>query len=125
MMGVIGRLLRNVRAGEYRSPLAGAGFAASDGITVTSAAFSDGGTMPAAGAPTLVEVILSDGSRLSTACDVNTPERDLALQRRRVEQKFRTITTGHLGADGAAAVIAAVEKPAAALDMRALAKLSC
>ena len=50
MMGLIGRLLRNVRAGEHRSPLAGAGFAASDGITVTSTAFSDGGIIPMASA---------------------------------------------------------------------------
>ncbi|HWF70291.1 MAG TPA: YbhB/YbcL family Raf kinase inhibitor-like protein, partial [Mycobacterium sp.] len=49
-MGAIGRLLRNVRAGEHRSPLAGAGFAVPDDITVTSTAFIDGGTMPVASA---------------------------------------------------------------------------
>jgi phosphatidylethanolamine-binding protein (PEBP) family uncharacterized protein len=43
---MIGRLLRNVRAGEHRSPFAGSGFAAPDGITVTSAEFDDGGPMP-------------------------------------------------------------------------------
>jgi hypothetical protein len=57
------------------------------------------------------------------ARDVNTPESDLALQRQRVEQKFRTITTPHLGPDGAAAIIAAIEKPATALDVRALIQL--
>jgi Raf kinase inhibitor-like YbhB/YbcL family protein len=46
MMGTVGRLLRNVRAGERRSPLGGSGFAAPDGITVTSTAFSDGAAMP-------------------------------------------------------------------------------
>ena len=50
VMGAVGRLLRNVRAGEHRSPLAGAGFAAPYGITVTSTAFTDGGAMPTASA---------------------------------------------------------------------------
>jgi len=76
------------------------------------------------GAPTVVEVILNDGSRLTTAHDVNTPERDLPLQRRRLEQKFRTITAGHLGAERAEAVIAAIEMPAAALDVRALTRVT-
>lgn len=49
-MGAIGRLLRNVRAGEHRSPLAGPGFAAPADITVTSTAFSEGGAMPKASA---------------------------------------------------------------------------
>src|ERR1700733_9326461 len=43
---MIGKLLRNVRAGEHRSPLAGPGFAAPYDITITSTAFGDGGTMP-------------------------------------------------------------------------------
>ena len=47
---MIGRLLRNVRAGEHRSPLAGAGFAAPYDITVTSAAFTDGAAMPVSSA---------------------------------------------------------------------------
>jgi phosphatidylethanolamine-binding protein (PEBP) family uncharacterized protein len=50
MIGAVGRLLRNVRAGEDRSPLAGSGFAAPYDITVTSTAFSDGGVLPAASA---------------------------------------------------------------------------
>jgi 2-methylcitrate dehydratase PrpD len=78
----------------------------------------------ASGAPTLVEVILNDGSRLSIAHDVNTPERDLALQRRRVEQKFRTITTPHLGAERADAVVTGVQTPAGALDVRAITRLT-
>jgi phosphatidylethanolamine-binding protein (PEBP) family uncharacterized protein len=49
-MGAVGRLLRNVRAGAQRSPLAGAGFAAPHDITVTSTAFSDGGVLPTASA---------------------------------------------------------------------------
>jgi phosphatidylethanolamine-binding protein (PEBP) family uncharacterized protein len=49
-MGAVGRLLRNVRAGEHRSPLAGSGFAASYGIAVSSTAFSDGSAMPATSA---------------------------------------------------------------------------
>ena len=47
---MIGKLLRNVRAGEHKSPLAGSGFTAPYDITVTSAAFSDGGTMPVSSA---------------------------------------------------------------------------
>jgi phosphatidylethanolamine-binding protein (PEBP) family uncharacterized protein len=47
---MIGKLLRNVRAGEHKSPLAGSGFTAPCDITVTSAAFSDGGTMPVSSA---------------------------------------------------------------------------
>jgi phosphatidylethanolamine-binding protein (PEBP) family uncharacterized protein len=47
---MIGKLLRNVRAGEHRSPLAGSDFAAPDDITVTSTAFGDGGAMPTASA---------------------------------------------------------------------------
>jgi phosphatidylethanolamine-binding protein (PEBP) family uncharacterized protein len=43
---MIGKLLRNVRAGEHRSPLAGPDFTAPYGITVTSTAFDDGGAMP-------------------------------------------------------------------------------
>ena len=41
-----GRLLRGVRAGPHRSPLAGSAFDAPESITVTSSAFSDGGAMP-------------------------------------------------------------------------------
>ena len=49
-MGALGKLLRNVRAGEHRSPLAGAGFTAPDDITVGSTAFGDGCAMPASSA---------------------------------------------------------------------------
>jgi phosphatidylethanolamine-binding protein (PEBP) family uncharacterized protein len=47
---MIGKLLRNVRAGEHKSPLAGSGFTAPYDITVTSAAFGDGGAMPVSSA---------------------------------------------------------------------------
>jgi phosphatidylethanolamine-binding protein (PEBP) family uncharacterized protein len=47
---MIGTLLRNVRAGERRSPFAGSDFAGPYGISVTSSAFSDGGAMPKASA---------------------------------------------------------------------------
>ena len=43
---MIGKLLRNVRAGEHRSPFAGPEFSAPDGITVASAEFEDGGPLP-------------------------------------------------------------------------------
>lgn len=42
----LGRLLRGVRAGAHRSPLAGPGFDAPLTITVTSPAFRDGDPMP-------------------------------------------------------------------------------
>lgn len=46
MMALLGRLLRRVRAGERRSPLSGSEFDAPASITVTSAAFTDGGPLP-------------------------------------------------------------------------------
>jgi hypothetical protein len=49
-MALIGRLLRRVRAGERRSPLAGNGFDGPGSITVSGAAFDDGGPMPASSA---------------------------------------------------------------------------
>jgi Raf kinase inhibitor-like YbhB/YbcL family protein len=45
-MALLGRLLRGIRAGAQRSPLAGSGFDAPESITVTSSAFTDGGAMP-------------------------------------------------------------------------------
>jgi phosphatidylethanolamine-binding protein (PEBP) family uncharacterized protein len=44
-MAVLGGLLRRVRAGAHRSPLAGNAFAAAESITVTSPAFTDGDAM--------------------------------------------------------------------------------
>jgi 2-methylcitrate dehydratase PrpD len=76
------------------------------------------------GAPTHVEVTLKDGRQLATARDVNTPESDLALQRRRLEEKFRIITTPHLGADRAEAVVTSVQTSAAALDVRGITELT-
>ncbi len=49
-MTLLGRLLRGVRAGAYRSPLAGSAFDAPEAITVTSTAFTDGGVMPTSSA---------------------------------------------------------------------------
>src|SRR6201999_4245539 len=43
------------------------------------------------GAPTRLEVLLSDGSRLSAAHDVNTPEADLDAQGTRLAEKFRVL----------------------------------
>jgi Raf kinase inhibitor-like YbhB/YbcL family protein len=45
-MALLGKVFRRVRAGAHRSPLAGGGYAAPESITVTSEAFTDGGTMP-------------------------------------------------------------------------------
>jgi phosphatidylethanolamine-binding protein (PEBP) family uncharacterized protein len=45
-MALLGRLLRGVRAGAHRGPLARSGFDAPESITVTSPAFTDGGAMP-------------------------------------------------------------------------------
>ena len=49
-MALLGRLLRRVRAGAHRGPLSGSAFAAPDSISVTSAAFTDGGAMPSSSA---------------------------------------------------------------------------
>ncbi len=47
MMALLGRLLRRIPiAGEGRSPLSGSDFDAPTAITVTSAAFTDGSSMP-------------------------------------------------------------------------------
>jgi phosphatidylethanolamine-binding protein (PEBP) family uncharacterized protein len=45
-MARLGRLLRGVRAGAHRGPLARSGFDAPGSITVTSPAFTDCGAMP-------------------------------------------------------------------------------
>jgi Raf kinase inhibitor-like YbhB/YbcL family protein len=49
-MAVLGKILRRVRAGAERSPLAGNAFDAPDSITVSSAAFDDGAAMPTSSA---------------------------------------------------------------------------
>lgn len=43
---MIGKLLRNVRAGEHRSPFAKPDFGAPYDVVITSTAFGDGGPMP-------------------------------------------------------------------------------
>ncbi|OBF55239.1 phosphatidylethanolamine-binding protein [Mycobacterium sp. 852002-53434_SCH5985345] len=50
MTALPGRLLRGVRAGAHRSPLAGPAFDAPASISLSSAAFTDGGGMPASSA---------------------------------------------------------------------------
>jgi 2-methylcitrate dehydratase PrpD len=92
-----------------------AAIALRDKVTVT-----DDGT---SGAPTRVDMILNDGRRLATARDVNTPEHDLEVQRRKLEAKFRTITTPHLVSERAESVIESVQTPAVALDVNALIQL--
>jgi phosphatidylethanolamine-binding protein (PEBP) family uncharacterized protein len=49
-MPLLGKVLRRVRAGERRSPLAGSGLDAPASITVTSTAFDDGAVMPGSSA---------------------------------------------------------------------------
>ncbi|OBK84659.1 YbhB/YbcL family Raf kinase inhibitor-like protein [Mycobacterium sp. 1165178.9] len=50
MIERLGTMLRGVRAGAHRSPLADGAFDVPTTITVTSAAFDDGGAMPASSA---------------------------------------------------------------------------
>jgi Raf kinase inhibitor-like YbhB/YbcL family protein len=50
MIERLGKVLRSVRAGAHRSPLAGGAFEAPMTIAVTSTAFTDGGAMPASSA---------------------------------------------------------------------------
>ena len=50
MIERLGSMLRGVRAGAHRSPLAGGAFAAPTTVTVTSTAFADGRAMPASSA---------------------------------------------------------------------------
>ncbi|OBH05581.1 phosphatidylethanolamine-binding protein [Mycobacterium sp. E2699] len=47
-MALLGPLLRGVRAGARRSPLAGGAFDAPESLIVSSTAFADGGAMPRA-----------------------------------------------------------------------------
>jgi len=59
------------------------------------------------GAPTLVEVTLKDGGRMTAAHDVNTPDPDIEKTRDRVWEKFLAVTEPLLGDERAQAVIAA------------------
>jgi 2-methylcitrate dehydratase PrpD len=76
------------------------------------------------GAPTRVEVLLRDGARRTTACDLTTPEYDLTRLHSRVEDKFRAVTAPHIGADRTEALITAAEAPVARLDVFRLAELA-
>ncbi len=60
------------------------------------------------GAPTRVEVRLSDGSRLSAAHDVNAPEADLDAQGARLAEKFRVLAEPVLGAGRAGVLLGAL-----------------
>ncbi len=60
------------------------------------------------GAPTRVEVRLRDGSRLSAAHDVNTPEADLDAQGTRLAAKFRVLAEPVLGSERAGALLDAL-----------------
>jgi 2-methylcitrate dehydratase PrpD len=59
------------------------------------------------GAPTRVDVATTDGRRLSTAHDVNTPDPDTTRTRDRVHDKFRAVVAPLLGEERAAALIVA------------------
>jgi 2-methylcitrate dehydratase PrpD len=87
-----------------------------DKVTVT-----DDGT---SGAPTLVEVLLNDGTRRSVTCDVTTPEHDLTRLQSRVEDKFRAVTAAHIGADRTEALIATADAPVARLEVFRIAELA-
>jgi 2-methylcitrate dehydratase PrpD len=76
------------------------------------------------GAPTRVEVLLRDGARRTTACDLTTPEYDLTRLHSRVEDKFRAVTAPHIGADRTEALITAAEAPVARLDVFRIAELA-
>jgi 2-methylcitrate dehydratase PrpD len=58
------------------------------------------------GRPTRVEVRLRDGSRLSVAHDVGTPEADLGAQGARLAEKFRVLAEPVLGAERAGGLLA-------------------
>ncbi len=57
------------------------------------------------GGPTRIEVRLQDGSCLSAAHDVNTPEADLGAQGARLAEKFRVLAEPALGAERAGALL--------------------
>jgi len=60
------------------------------------------------GAATRVELRLGDGTRLSAAHDVNTPEADLDAQGARLAEKFLVLSEPALGAERAGALLLAL-----------------
>jgi 2-methylcitrate dehydratase PrpD len=76
------------------------------------------------GAPTRVDVELWDGSVRSVERDVNQPERDLALQRARLSEKFGALADPVLGAARAEELRAAVVDVDRGLPVRTLARLA-
>jgi 2-methylcitrate dehydratase PrpD len=67
----------------------------------------------APGAPTKVEVRRCDGTVLSACHDVSSPERDLARQQRRLEDKFSALALPVLGDPGAERLLSALAAPTA------------
>ncbi len=61
-------------------------------------------------APTRVEIELEDGTVLAAAHDVNTPERELAAQRARLEDKFRKLADPVLGIERAGELLALLDR---------------
>ena len=72
------------------------------------------------GRPTAVDVVLTDGRRLSAAHDVSVPEPDLALQGRRLEAKFEALTGSILGGDAARGLVRLVAGLGDGTDVGAL-----
>ncbi len=60
----------------------------------------------AAGKPTRIEIELDGGAVFETAFDVDTPARDLADQRGRLEDKFSALAAPVIGAPGSAGLLA-------------------
>jgi 2-methylcitrate dehydratase PrpD len=60
--------------------------------------------------PTVVDIVLADGRTLQAAHDVYVPERDLAAQADRLENKFHRLAGPVLGYDRAIAVVAALRE---------------
>ncbi len=72
------------------------------------------------GAPTRVDVRLTDGSRLSAAHDVNAPEADLGAQGARLAEKFRVLAEPVLGDERAGALLLALTELDTARPVREL-----
>jgi 2-methylcitrate dehydratase PrpD len=69
-------------------------------------------------------VVRTDGRELSAEADTGTPEPDLARQSKRLHAKFIALTSPVLGASGAAALAAALERIDEAPSMREIIELA-
>jgi len=58
------------------------------------------------GSDTLVEITTTDGAHYQQAFNVAVPQRDLELQWQKLEHKFRTLVTPHLGVEQCEEIIA-------------------